>query len=246
MNELKYLNVDNINFDSFNDEANKSYFIKNGFGIIKNAISNNLCQELTEKIEFKNTNKKSQFYRRHSKDNTFASIIMGLLKDPLSNFTSKLLYPSYSFGIEYLKKTNDTMTGHYDTFANPISLTLCIYNSHPKKNSALYIDPSTFHNPYVNRVTILNGFKKIKNKIALNLSAGDIGIFRGREHLHWREACEADSFKGILLHYFDYSTKNGNPPTQKYIRELPFLLFKGKKVFKDYIDFKEKMSLFFY
>ena len=31
MNELKYLNVDNINFDSFNDEANKSYFIKNGF-----------------------------------------------------------------------------------------------------------------------------------------------------------------------------------------------------------------------
>ena len=43
---------------------------------------------------------------------------MDLLKDPLSNFTSKLLYPSYSFGIEYLKKTNDTMTGHYDTFAN--------------------------------------------------------------------------------------------------------------------------------
>ena len=85
-----------------------------------------------------------------------------------------------------------------------------------------------------------------KNKIALNLSPGDIGIFRGREHLHWREACEADSFKGILLHYFDYSTKNGNPPTQKYIKQLPFLLFKGKKVFKDYIDFREKMSLFFY
>ena len=125
-------------------------------------------------------------------------------------------------------------------------MTLCLEHTCNIPNQApLFIDPAKFNNPYLSRVTISTGHVGLKDKVAVNLIPGDLGIFRGREHLHWREHCHSEKFKAVLIHFFDYSI-NGKAPTQDYIKGLPFRLFKGSKRYTNYNDFCSQMYLFFY
>jgi hypothetical protein len=90
----------------------------------------------------------------------------------------------------------------------PISSTICFYNE-DLVNYPLYIDKDYFNNPHLIRLTIddKNGIPD-NNKINLDINEGDIGIFRGRNHLHWREKIDIKSYKAILLHTEDYKYNN--------------------------------------
>ena len=234
-----------INELQFQSESLKNEYDRKGFTIIPGIISKYECNKISKLLVMKPTGKKSQFFRAHSIDNSIPIEIMNKLSKHVSDFCGKPVYPSYAFAIEYKQQDKDVMEAHYDTFANPISMTLCIENNgNNSTSSPLFIDPAKFNNPFLSRVTISTGHVDIKNKVGLDLNEGDLGIFRGREHLHWREHTNSENFKGILIHFFDYSVR-GTSPTQKYIKKLPFRLFKGSKRFINYDSFRDQMSLFF-
>ena len=92
------------------------------------------------------------------------------------------MHPSHAFVIEYHQMPEVVMEAHCDTFANPVSMALCLEHTCNIPNQApLFIDPAKFNDPYLSRVTISTGHVGLKDKVAVNLIPGDLGIFRGRD-----------------------------------------------------------------
>ena len=231
-----------INIEVFNNTEIRRSYINNGFAFIPGAIKRKNCQELYDQMEFKPTRKASQFFRSHSAKSLIPSECMNHLIKHLEIVCNHALYPSYAFGISYSKKKGD-MVAHYDTFANPVSITLCINSSDNDLCNTLFIDPLCFNNPYLQRVTIKKGFDSIANKCPLDLKVGDIGIFRGREHLHWREKTESTTYSAILCHYYDYQEAGIRPPNKNHYKSFK-KLYKGRETINSYQEFIENYSLF--
>jgi hypothetical protein len=94
---------------------------------------------------------------------------------------------------------------HYDNYNMPISSTICYHNDE-RIEYPLYIDKSYFNNPHPFRLTIddKNGIPE-QNKIKIELNEGDVGIFKGRNHLHWRDKKDIKDYRALLFHTEDYT-----------------------------------------
>jgi hypothetical protein len=103
---------------------------------------------------------------------------------------------------------NSDCIPHYDNYNMPISSTICFYNE-DKINYPLFIDTSYFNNPHPFRLTIddKNGIPQ-DNRVKIDINEGDIGLFRGRNHLHWREKKYVKDYRALLLHTEDYTYNN--------------------------------------
>lgn len=103
---------------------------------------------------------------------------------------------------------NSELLPHYDNYNMPISSNICYFNE-DKIEYPIYIDKAYFNNPHPFRLTVddKNGIPK-DNVIKINANEGDIVIFRGRNHLHWRDKKYVKDFRALLFHTEDY-TYNG-------------------------------------
>jgi len=197
------------NCKNFDEE--RLFFEKNDYVIINDIITDELKKYLFDNISYdKNVlNDKLQFYREHnnSECNFFLSKFLNTIKPFYDLVLKKKLSNFIGFSMKYNKDSE--LLPHYDNYNMPISSTICYWNE-DKIEYPIYIDKSFFNNPHPFRLTVNDkkGIPKI-NIIKININEGDIVIFRGRNHLHWRDKKDIKDYRAILLHTEDY-TYNGN------------------------------------
>lgn len=235
-------------FDRIDVESQRIAFKEKGYVVFRGVLHDSVCKKIYDGMRFVPTNKRSQWFRSHSKDTEISDLIMSELRGFIEKIVGYTLWNSYSFGMQYSKKASNTMEGHFDTSENPVSLTFCIHSSEIHAKNPICIDKATFSNPLSKRITI-SDISDIDNTNVerIDLKVGDICVFRGREHLHWRENTDSNTYAAVLCHYLDFSISDeeGNliRPAKKNCRSIPRISKRRLRV-KNYKDFKNKFSLF--
>jgi hypothetical protein len=126
---------------------------------------------------------------------------------------------------------------------------VCYYHPSEQQECPLYLDQITFHNPYPYRLTITDKSSiPLENTVTMNLKPRDIGIFKGRHHLHWRNKITTDiDYRAILLHFNDYyyQSKAVQPVSYNQLREsLPNITPTFTYV-KNYDEFRQRFVMYF-
>ncbi len=184
-----------------------------------------------------------QFHRVHNDGACldFINRFLAASRNYYSAILSADIAPTYAFAMKYIR--NSDMEPHFDDFGNSISSTVCYHFTPEHLNNPIYLDRARFANPYPRRVTIKDrqGIP-VENVVEMHLRAGDIAIFRGRNHLHWRDfiADEMD-YRALLLHYSDYKYKGTFLTGSDHIPQIdPTLLD-----FESYDDFRRRYVMYF-
>lgn len=248
MNEINFKKNLHNYFKQLDIESHARTFKEKGYLVLKGVLSQEHCESIYNSINFVPTKKRSQWFRSHSDNSDVADLIMSQLRGFIEMIVGSRLWDSYSFGMEYTKKANNTMEGHFDTSENPISLTFCIHSSERDAKNPICIDKTSFSNPFCSRLTIsdITDIESIRVE-KFDLKVGDICLFRGREHLHWRENTDSERYAAVLCHYLDYSITddhgNSIKPEKNYTRMIPRVSKRRLRI-KNYSEFKNKFSLF--
>lgn len=99
--------------------------------------------------------------------------------------------------MSYIK--GNKLLPHMDLISNEISCTSCIFS---QTNFPIYLAREFIENNYNTRYTESYDYIKNLTPIEVNLNEGDIIIFNGRNHFHWRYPKPDNStYKAILTHY---------------------------------------------
>lgn len=202
----------------FNDLSRESlastvtFWKQNEYVFLRDALTDDAISLLMERVTYEEmtcVDDPRQFYRVHN-DESCSGFIHKFLAASRSYYSAILsaeLSPAYAFSMKYIK--NSDMDPHYDNFNNPISSTICYHFSPEHLSNPIYVDRARFDNPYTHRVTVKDrdGIP-VENVAEMNLRAGDIAVFRGRNHLHWRRLVSDEmDYRALLLHFFDYKYK---------------------------------------
>lgn len=120
---------------------------------------------------------------------------------------------------------------------------MCYHFTPEHLNNPIYLDRARFENPYPRRVTIKDrrGIP-VENVVELHLRAGDVAIFRGRNHLHWRDfVSEEMDYRALLLHFTNYKYKGVLFTGSDQLPQIdPTLLD-----FESYDDFRQRYVMYF-
>jgi hypothetical protein len=180
---------------------NKEIFQSNGYCIVKNALSSELRDFVTqyslfdEMQEFSPEGQGKQVEFAHSKyaDPAMETILLNL-QAIIEKNTGLVLFPTYSYYRIY--RPGDELKVHKDRPSCEISATLCFNYSY---------DKSKFQWPI-----FMNG-----NEI--DLLPGDMVIYKGCDLEHWRDPFELDDdFAWHLQGFFHYVNANGPFAEYKY------------------------------
>jgi hypothetical protein len=217
----------------------------NDYLVIPGALTGEAIQMLKERISFDRLNQVSeenQFYRVHH-DESSTDFIFKFLQISVSYYQTLLstdLVASYGFAMKYIR--NSDMHPHYDNYNNPISSTICYHSSPESLKNPLYLDRARFSNPYPWRLTVKDreGIP-LANVVRLDLQPGDIAIFRGRSHLHWRDTIRDElDYRALLLHFCDYEYKG----TVGHGSPVPNIT-KDQVFFDSYDEFRRTHMMYF-
>jgi hypothetical protein len=166
-------------------------FQKNGYIIIKNALSKELCDFVTqyalfdEMQDFKTDG--GQVPNAHAKyaDPAMEAALLNL-HSLMEENTGLELFPTYSFYRIY--RNGDFLDHHTDRESCEISATLCFNYSYEdsKYSWPIFID----------------GYK-------VELGPGDLAIYRGIDLDHWREMLDFEEDVWHVQGFFHYVDKNG-------------------------------------
>lgn len=211
--EMLYFD-DILIFNSITTEESEKlslFFKNNDYLLLKNILTDEIKTYLFNNITFNDKNELNnsiQFFREHH-DTTCDVFIsrFNLAIKPFYEFIlQKDLSPFIGFAMKY--NENSDCKPHYDNYNMPISSTICFYNE-DKNDYPLYIDKAYLNNPHPFRLTVddKNGIPE-ENKIKIDINEGDIVIFRGRNHLHWRDKLPIKNYRAILCHTEDYKYNN--------------------------------------
>ena len=189
-----------------------SFWHANDYVLVRNALTAEAISLLERGISFEAGNAVEdprQFHRVHNdEDNTpFVKSFLEAAKPFYELVLDTRIITSYAFAMKYIK--NSDMHPHYDNHNNPISSTVCYHFTPGGVSNPLYLDKARFANPYPMRLTVTDrdGIPS-ENVVRLDLQPGDIAVFRGRNHLHWRDAVSTEmDYRALLLHFSDYSYK---------------------------------------
>ena len=203
-------------FNNINNPSEKAkFFLENDYLLLKDVLTDDIKTYLFNTVRFDKSiddpsneiNDRNQFYRQHGDAGIEPSSFMKQILPFYEFILDKKLSPAIGFAMKY--NSNSEVLPHYDNYNMPISSTICYYNE-DKINYPIYIDKSYFNNPHPFRLTVddKNGIPNT-NIIQLDLNEGDIAIFRGRNHLHWRHKQPVKDYRAILVHTEDY-TYNGD------------------------------------
>jgi len=218
---------------------------RQGFLLVRSALTPEAVDLLTREVTFHkrlSVHDVRQFYRAHNDDEC-----NGLLREVLeaaNGFYSVLLRASlaseYAFAMHYIK--NSDMDPHYDNYNNNISSTICYHATPEDLKNPIFVDKAKFSNPYTMRVTVKDrdGIPG-QNVVELDLKPGDMAVFRGRNHLHWRNFVSDDmDYRAVLLHYSDYMYKG------KMIRSRPMQHIANELIdVESYDAFREEHAMYF-
>jgi hypothetical protein len=196
---MKYFKeISEEEFDTY-----RTFFKNNDFVLIKNILTDEAIEFLNNNIIFNEETSKDklQFGRKHNYEFGTSKIIFDFQNSTL-DFYKKIIgddyFTTFSFAMEYIEGSE--VFPHLDLICNEVSSTICYYDtgSYP-----LYLCSDFIDNNYNSRFSIKSSNLISENKkIKLDIRCGDIGIFNGRNHFHWREKL-TDNYvvRGILSHY---------------------------------------------
>jgi len=165
--------------------------MKEDFKIIKNAVSQELCEFLALEFQMMESVCRNLYPGQELSDlckNSFArysplmfealSVKLLPLAEEISN---KKLWPTYSYARIYYNGSE--LQKHIDRPSSEVTLSVCITKD--STDWPLYIKDS----------------KEIINEIRLDV--GDLVIYSGRKHLHWREPFQGNTQIQAFLQYVD-------------------------------------------
>jgi hypothetical protein len=173
-------------------------FKENGFCIVKNAISSELRDFVTQYALFDEM--QSDGYRDHQVPNAYAKYgdpamesMLLYLKTVLEENTGLTLHPTYSYYRVY--RDGDVLLPHKDRESCEISATMCLnYN----------YDDTNFDWPI-----FIDG-----NKVVLK--PGDLAIYRGCDLSHWRDQFKHTDDVWHVQGFFHFVDANGPCAEFKY------------------------------
>lgn len=182
-------------------------FQTNGYTIVRNALSKELCDFVTQYAFFdemqKESNQDPQAPNAHSRyaDPVMETVLV-TLQDKMEQSTGLKLYPTYSYYRIYGQ--GDDLKIHKDRNSCEISCTLCFNYSYEDYEWPIF----------------MNG-----NRVALK--PGDMVVYRGMDLDHWREPFDInDEDAWHVQGFFHYVDVNGPNAEWKWdkrssIGELP-------------------------
>jgi hypothetical protein len=184
--------------------TNEELFQKNGYVIVKNAISSELADFVTQYAlfdEMQNFNGigDTQISKSHSKyaDPAMETVLLAL-HETMQNNTGLQLFPTYSYYRVY--RPGDELKSHTDRPSCEISCTLCFNHSYDKENYSWPI--------------FMNG-----NEVVLE--PGDLVVYRGCDLKHWRNVFDLnDENAWHVQGFFHYVNANGPYANFKYDQRL--------------------------
>jgi hypothetical protein len=177
---------------------NKNFFMEHGYCVIKNAISDELRDFVTQYALFDEMQNfssiDSQVPNAHSKysDPAMESMLLQL-HSVMEQSTGLNLYPTYSYYRVY--RNGDELVPHKDRPSCEISATMCFNYSYTDQN--------------LNWPIFMEG-----NKVTL--MPGDLVIYRGCDLEHWREPLIHSSDVWHVQGFFHYVDANGPYSEFKY------------------------------
>jgi len=168
----------------------KKQFKDNGYCIVKNAVSKELRDFITQYVFFDEMQGSNYFDSQVPNaiakygDPAMESVLV-LLKDQLEKATGLKLDPTYSYYRIYGQ--GDTLEKHVDRPSCEISCTVCFNYSYDNYEWPIYMNG----NPAV-------------------LSPGDMVVYRGMDLEHWRDALDVDDEDAWHVQgFFHYVDTNG-------------------------------------
>lgn len=188
-------------------------FKKNNYCVVKNAISKELSEflfnyfYLKRQVAFTLYTKnylpmESNFmgtWNDNQVPNTYSvygdiafEVVLAQLKNLVEKKTNTKLNVNYAYGRIYMK--GDVLQRHIDRFSCEISTTIHLGGS---------IWPFYFNPKPTKKLT------KAKGK-EINLTPGDMLIYKGNILEHWRDELEGKECAQIFLHYNNKKTKGAN------------------------------------
>jgi hypothetical protein len=180
-------------------EGLRNDFIANDFFIIRQCIDLDTAQWLQESIAFTDgfRAEPTQFFREHGHGEEIE--LMHNLFTPIVNLVTfpKRYFRTYGFGILYVEGSE--LLPHLDLVTNELSATLVFAQDAPYP---MYVDKQYQPNTYNARFTTSVDNIPRKQWCELDLRQGDIGVFNGRNHFHFREKLSENiNYKGLLMHW---------------------------------------------
>lgn len=169
------------------NKSNKKFFEKNGYVLVKNAVSKEVVDLVTQYTlidETVNYNPDLQVPGAHVKyaDPLMESLLIKL-QSVIEENTGKKVFPTYSFYRIY--RPGDSLLPHKDRPSCELSITISLGYDYKNSNYKwpIYVDGT----PFI-------------------LEPGDLVCYRGVDLEHWRDVLEApkDSWHSqAFLHYVD-------------------------------------------
>tara|TARA_R110002020_G_scaffold78656_1_gene197652 strand:- start:3099 stop:3704 length:606 start_codon:yes stop_codon:yes gene_type:complete len=188
----------------------KSFFKKNKYCVVRNALSKELTEYICDYIISKRNVAKILFLRNYisSHENLYGvfgdsqvpksyaiygdvamDLLLLKLKKQVEKNIGKKVFPTYSYARVYQK--GDVLKKHTDRLSCEISATLNLGGS----IWALYVN-------------------SLGKKTKIDLLPGDMMIYRGEELEHWREPLKGETCSQVFLHFNDI--KNTEAKTNLY------------------------------
>lgn len=172
------------------------YFEKNGYVVLKDALSKEQCQALTKHmfdlLQQGKLEKDSQCPLSDAVygDPVFDDILQSFAK-PIGDSIGRTLLPTYTYARIY--RPGEILKRHKDRPSCEISATLTLgYDSKP-------IWPIFFDE---------------EKEIPVSLEAGELAVYKGCDILHWRPAFKGQWHVQVFLHYVD-----ANGPYKDHVRD---------------------------
>ncbi len=218
---------------------------ENEYLLVQNALTADAIAFLTERITFADRNNVDdvrQFYRIHNDMACFRLIqdVHAASRLYYEKILSSKLMTTNAFAMKYIKGSD--LHPHYDNLHTPISSTVCYHFGPEGVKNPLFFDKAKFFNPYTSRLTVKDreGIPP-ENIVRIDLAPGDIGIFKGRTHLHWREPVQGEiDYRAVLLHFSESHYRGvlqRGRPTTNVSADLVDL--------DSYTSFREDYSMYF-
>lgn len=204
--------------DNLTKETLKNYFNNRGYCLVKNSISNELRDFVTQYAlfdEMQTYNVNDGQVNAHSKyaDPAMETMLVNL-HSLMEEHTGLELYPTYSYYRVY--RNRNILAPHKDRPSCEISATLCFNYSYDDKK--------------YNWPIFMEG-----NKV--NLYPGDLVIYKGCELSHWREPFDIEEDAWHVQGFFHFVNKNGPYSDFKFDKRENLGEKINKKQSKDYITF---------
>jgi len=209
-------------FKTLSDEDLENYrlfFLENDYVLLKDILTEE-GKEYLNRIEFQSTGiDRAQFGRNHNNED-FQYIINEYVSDTFDIYKKIIgeqYYSTYAFAMEYVK--DNYVNPHLDLICNEVSSTVCYYSD---GQYPLYMSSEFMENNYNHRYSLKDHNSiPLENRIKMDIDCGDVGIFNGRNHLHWREKLTDDIKYRALLSHYSYSIGGTDEFNKKVSEEVP-------------------------